>query len=150
MDKKQIVDTLNKLVEGQYMGIHAYENFIKNLDSSSSLLSHFIEIRKDLEHHAELLSKRVQILDGTPKSSEGIIGKIELFISQLFDSSTSEQDILKHAIKGQNLYGIKMTEELVSNKLDEERLCLVHEILQKQREHVDYLKYELHSRTSSQ
>lgn len=43
-------------------------------------------------------------------------------------------------IKGENQYGIKMTEDLVRDKLDEESLKLVHNILNKDREHVDYLK----------
>ncbi len=144
MEKQTVVKTLNHLLQGQYMGIHAYEEFIKNLDDSSPLRNRFITIQKDLKHHADLLSERIQELHGTPETSEGVMGKIELFISQIFDQSKNEKEILKHAIKGENLYGIKMTEEIVRDKLDEESLNLVHKILEKQREHVDYLKSELH------
>ncbi|RSD28478.1 DUF2383 domain-containing protein [Mesobacillus subterraneus] len=143
-EKQNVVKTLNELLQGQYMGIHYYEEFIKNLDDSSPLRHRFISIQKDLKHHADLLSERIQELHGTPATSEGLIGKIELFISQLFDQANSEKEILKHAIKGENLYGIKMTEELVREKLDEQSLNLVHTILDQQREHVDYLKSELH------
>ncbi|WP_182007397.1 DUF2383 domain-containing protein [Priestia aryabhattai] len=145
MNNEKSVNILNKLLKGQYMGIHAYENFIKNLEKSSSLLPHFIKIQSDLKHHAELLSARIKELQGVPETSEGIIGKAELFIGQIFDPSHGEQDILKHAIKGQNIYGIRMTEELVDDKLDQKSLNLVHEIVEKQREHVDYLKSKLHS-----
>lgn len=37
-----------------------------------------------------------------------------------------------------------MTENLVRDKLDEKSMSLVHQILDNQREHVDYLKSELH------
>jgi len=144
MENQNVVKILNQLLQGQYMGVHSYEEFIKNLDDSSPLRNRFITIQKDLKHHADLLSERIQELQGTPAISEGVIGKTELFISQIFDHSSSEKEILKHAIKGENLYGIKMTEKLVRDKLDEKSLNLVHNILDKQREHVDYLKSELH------
>lgn len=143
MDNQTVIKTLNKLLQGQYMGVHSYEEFIKNLDDSSPLRNRFITIQKDLKHHADLLSERIQELHGTPDTSEGVIGKIQLFISQIFDHPLDEKEILKHAIKGENLYGIKMTEKLVRDKLDEKSLNLVHSILDKQREHVDYLKSEL-------
>jgi bacterioferritin len=144
MDNQIVIKTLNKLLQGQYMGVHSYEQFINIIDESSPLRNRFITIQKDLIHHADLLSERIQELHGTPDTSEGVIGKMELFISQMFDQSHDEKDILKHAIKGENLYGIKMTEKLVRDKLDEKSLNLVHSILDKQREHVDYLKSELH------
>lgn len=144
MEEQKVIKPLNKLLQGQYMGIHSYEEFVKNLDDASPLRSRFIMIQKDLKHHAELLSERIQELHGTPATSEGVIGKIEQFISQIFDHPQGEKDILKHAIKGENLYGIKMTENLVRDKLDEKSMSLVHQILDKQREHVDYLKSELH------
>jgi bacterioferritin len=144
MEEQKVTKPLNKLLQGQYMGIHSYEEFIKNLDDASPLRSRFIMIQKDLKHHAELLSERIQELHGTPATSEGVIGKIEQFISLIFDHPQGEKDILKHAIKGENLYGIKMTEKLVRDKLDEKSMSLVHQILDNQREHVDYLKSELH------
>lgn len=144
MEEQKVTKPLNKLLQGQYMGIHSYEEFIKNLDDASPLRSRFIMIQKDLKHHAELLSERIQELHGTPATSEGVIGKIEQLISLIFDHPQGEKDILKHAIKGENLYGIKMTEKLVRDKLDEKSMSLVHQILDKQREHVDYLKSELH------
>ncbi|KAB8125647.1 DUF2383 domain-containing protein [Gracilibacillus oryzae] len=144
MENQIVIKTLNKFLQGQYMGIHFYEEFIKELDDSSPIRNRFISIQKDLKHHADMLSERIQELHGTPETSEGIIGKVELFISQIFDKPNDEKEILKHAIKGENLYGIKMAEKLVHNKLDKKSLDLVHKILDKQREHVDYLKSELH------
>ncbi|CQR47476.1 Ferritin-like domain protein [Paraliobacillus sp. PM-2] len=145
MNNEQVIKTLNKLLQGQYMGIHAFENFIKKLDDNSALRTRFITIQKDLKQHADLLSERIQQLHGTPETSEGVIGKIQLSISEMADHSADEKEILKHAIKGENLYGVKMTEKLVRDKLDEKSLDLVHEILNKQREHVDYFKSELHT-----
>jgi len=66
-------------------------------------------------------------------------------IVNVVENYNSEEEIIKHAIKGENLYGIRMSEDLVRDKLDEESLNLVHRILDKDREHVDYLKSLLHS-----
>lgn len=126
------------------MGIHAYEHFIKHLQHSS-LKDSFISIQKDQKNHATIISERIQNLGGTPVTSEGLIGKVEGKIGNLFKKDNTEEEIIKHAIKGENLYGIKMTEDLVRDKLDEESLSIVHKILDKDREHVDYLKSLLHS-----
>lgn len=144
LDQQQTIKTLNKFLQGQYMGIHAYEHFIKKLQHSS-LKDSFISIQKDLKNHATIISERIQNLGGSPVTSEGLIGKVEGMIGNLVEKYNTEEDIIKHAIKGENLYGIKMTEDLVRDKLDEESLNMVQNILDKDREHVDYLKSLLHS-----
>ena len=144
MDQEQTIKILNKFLQGTYMGIHAYERFIEKLQHSS-LKDSFISIQKDQKNHATLISERIQHLGGTPVTSEGIIGKTEAGIVNVVENYNSEEEIIKHAIKGENLYGIRMSEDLVRDKLDEESLNLVHRILDKDREHVDYLKSLLHS-----
>lgn len=105
------VDTLNKLLQGQHMGVDAYESYLKKLPASSPLKEPFITIQSDLRDHANLLSTRILELGGTPKKSEGLVGKMELFMSELFDRPHDEKEIVKHAIKGENIYGNKMTEK---------------------------------------
>ncbi|MGE7781123.1 DUF2383 domain-containing protein [Peribacillus sp. NPDC097264] len=144
LDQEQTIKILNKFLQGTYMGIHAYKRFIEKLQHSS-LKDSFISIQKDQKNHATLISERIQHLGGTPVTSEGIIGKIEAGIVNVVENYNSEEEIIKHAIKGENLYGIRMSEDLVRDKLDEESLNLVHRILDKDREHVDYLKSLLHS-----
>ena len=130
---------MNKFLKGIYMGIHQFEHFINKLQGSS-LKHSFMSIQKDFKHHAILISERIQNLGGTPVSNEGIIGKAAADISGIFEHLHTEQEIIKHAIKGENLYGIKMSEDLVRDQLDKDSLQLVHKILEKDREHVDYLK----------
>ena len=144
LDQQQTIKTLNTLLQGSYMAINAYEHFIKKLQHSP-LKDSFISIQKDFKNHAILLSERIQKLGGAPITSEGIIGKVEATIVNLMENYNSEEEIIKHAIKGENIYGIKMNEDLVRGKLDEESLSLVHKILDEDRKHVDYLKSLLHS-----
>ncbi|MED4128142.1 ferritin-like domain-containing protein [Shouchella miscanthi] len=138
------VKTLNQLLEGQYMGIHSYEHFLEHLSAGSPLYDTMTAIHHDLEKHASLLATRIEALDGVPVKSEGAIGTIQRWLSELFDRPHGEEDILKHAIKGENLYGIRMSEKIARQGLDEEILQLVHRIIDEQREHVDQLKKKLH------
>ena len=126
------------------MGIHSYEHFIQKL-GNSPLKEAFIAIQKEQKNHASMISERIQKLGGTPVTNEGMIGKLQADISNLFQKLNTEEDILKHAIKGENIYGIRMTEDLVRDKLDQESLSLVQSILDKDREQVDYLKSLLHN-----
>lgn len=138
------VETLNQLLEGQYMGIHTYEHYLKHLAEDSSLHETMSHIHDDLENHASLLATRIRDLDGVPVKNEGPFGTVQRWMSEVFDHPHGEQDILKHAIKGENIYGIRMSEKIASHGLDEESLAVVHRIIDEQREHVDTLKSKLH------
>ena len=143
LDKETTIKTLNKFLKGIFMGIHSYEHFIEKMDNSP-LKEAFVAIQKEQKNHAMMIAERIQELGGTPVTNEGMIGKIQATISNLFEKFNTEEEILKHAIKGENIYGIRMTEDLVRDKLDQESLSLVQSILDKDREQVDYLKSLLH------
>lgn len=126
------------------MGISGFNRFIEKLQNST-LKNTFIQIRDDQVKHAKIISDRIKQLGGTPVEDEGMIGKITGSISFMFQSLSSKEKILKQAIKGENLYGIRMSEELVRDHLDEQSLNLVRQILDEDRKHVDTLKKYLHS-----
>ncbi|RVT58011.1 DUF2383 domain-containing protein [Niallia taxi] len=139
----QSVKTLNKFLQGQFMGIHSYEHFIQNLEDMS-LKQSFTDILTDHTKNAQLISERISKLGGESVDSEGLIGKTESFIGNIIDPDKGDEVIIKHAIKGENLYGIKMSEQLVRDKLDDESMNLVHQVLNNDREHVDFLKSLIH------
>ncbi|MFP9128589.1 DUF2383 domain-containing protein [Niallia sp. BSM11] len=143
LNSEQSIKTLNKFLQGQFMGIHAYEHFIENLEDTS-LKQSFSDILTEHTKNAHIISDRIHQLGGEPVTNEGVVGKAESFIGNLFDPDNGDEVIIKHAIKGENLYGIKMSEQLVRNKLDEDSLQIVHQVLNKDREHVDYLKSLIH------
>lgn len=144
MNEKQTITTLNKFLKGIYMGINGFNRFIAKLQPSP-LKETFIVIRDDQIRHANIISERIKILGGEPVKDEGIVGKMTGSISFMFQSLSSEEKILKQAIKGENLYGIRMSEQLVKDQLDEQSLSLVKQILDEDRNHVDQLKKYLHS-----
>lgn len=74
---------------------------------------------------------------------EGIVGSVQGLISQSTVPNTTE-GIVNNALKGEDYYGIKISEEIVQGNLDPESHKLIHDILDKHREHVNVLKQLTH------
>ena len=74
------------------MGIHSYEHFIQKL-GNSPLKEAFVAIQKEQKNHATMIAERIQKLGGTPVTNEGIIGKIQAAISNLFEKFNTEEEI---------------------------------------------------------
>lgn len=137
MEVNNVIDTLNKFLKGQYMGIHAYEHHIQKLNDPY-IKSEFQRIQQDHKNHALKVAERIQNLGGTPVDDEGIIGSIQGFISQFMIPDTSS-GIIKSALTGENYYGIQISEEIVKGDLDPESRQLIEDVLDIDRQHVDFL-----------
>ncbi|WP_226668072.1 ferritin-like domain-containing protein [Metabacillus litoralis] len=137
-NSKVVLNTLNKFLKGQYMGIHAYEHYIEKLEDLS-IKNQFQEIQQDHKQHALLVAERIQNLGGTPVDSEGLIGSVQGYISQMMIPD-SVQGIIDNARKGESYYGIDLSEELVRGDLDAESRKLIENILDKDRQHVKLLE----------
>ncbi|WNS76502.1 ferritin-like domain-containing protein [Bacillus sp. DTU_2020_1000418_1_SI_GHA_SEK_038] len=137
MEVNNVIDTLNKFLKGQYMGIHAYEHHIQKL-KDPYIKSEFQRIQQDHKNHALKVAERIQNLGGTPVDDEGVIGSIQGFISQFKIPDTSS-GIIESALTGEDYYGIQISEEIVKGDLDLESRQLIEEVLDKDRQHVDFL-----------
>ncbi|PDY44333.1 ferritin-like domain-containing protein [Bacillus pseudomycoides] len=142
MEKQSVVNTLNAFLKGQYMGIHAYEHYIENL-KDPEIKKEFQRIQQDHKQHALKVAERIQNLGGVPANNEGIVGSVQGLISQFTVPNTTE-GIVNSALKGEDYYGIKISEEIVQGDLDPESHKLIHDILDKDREHVNVLKQLTH------
>lgn len=142
MEKQSVVNTLNAFLKGQYMGIHAYEHYIENL-KDPEIKKEFQRIQQDHKQHALKVAERIQNLGGVPVNNEGIVGSVQGLISQFTVPNTTE-GIINSALKGEDYYGIKISEEIVQGDLDPESRKLIHDILDKDREHVNVLKQLTH------
>jgi bacterioferritin len=138
MAGKDVTQTLNKFLKGQYMGIHAYEHYIEKV-ADPVMKKEFQQIQQDHKQHAAMVAQRIQNLGGTPADDEGIIGQVQGYIGQ-FMIPDDTAGMIQSAIKGEGYYGIEVSEEIVKGDLDEESKQLIEQILDKDREHVDLLK----------
>ncbi|WP_216828535.1 ferritin-like domain-containing protein [Alkalihalobacterium elongatum] len=142
MNNNNVIDTLNEFLQGQYMGIHAYEHLIERLDDAQ-VKKHFQKIQQNHKQHAMQVADRIQNLGGTPVDDEGIVGSIQGFMSQ-FTLPENTADIIESAIKGESDYGIGMSEKIVRGDLDPESYQLIEQIFDEDRRHVDFLRGLLH------
>ena len=124
------------------MGIHAYEHYIENL-KDPEMKKEFQRIQQDHKQHALKVAERIQNLGGVPVNNEGIVGSVQGLISQFTVPDTTE-GIVNSALKGEDYYGIKISEEIVQGDLDPESHKLIHNILNKDMEHVNVLKQLTH------
>ncbi|GLV67223.1 hypothetical protein Bmyc01_58920 [Bacillus mycoides] len=138
MEKQSVVNTLNAFLKGQYMGIHAYEHYIEKL-KDPEIKKEFQRIQQDHKQHALKVAERIQNLGGLPVDNEGIVGSVQGFISQFTVPDTTE-GIVSSALKGEDYYGVQISEEIVHGALDPESHMLIQDILDKDREHVNVLK----------
>lgn len=142
VDVNKVISTLNNFLKGQYMGIHAYEHHIQKL-TDPYIKNEFQRIQQDHKDHALKVAERIQNLGGTPVDDEGLIGSVQGFFGQ-FMIPDSTDGIIQSALKGEDHYGIQVSEEMVKGDLDIESRLLIEEILDKDREHVNFLNRLVH------
>jgi bacterioferritin len=135
---KDVINELNAFLKGQYMGIHAYENLIQN-EKDENIKRELQGIQKSHKAHAATVAVRIQNLGGRPVDDEGLLGSMQETIVRLFGTPKGTRDTLESALKGEDHYGIKMSEEIVKGDLDQESHAIIKQILDEDRIHVGTL-----------
>ncbi|WP_059173675.1 ferritin-like domain-containing protein [Bacillus sp. FJAT-27445] len=142
MEKEIVIKELNAFLKGQYMGIRAYEHLIEKLDDHE-IKKVFQGFQQDHRLHAAIVAERIQELGGVPENNEGLAGKIQGFISErMMPDNTS--GIVQLALKGEDVYGIQLSEEIVKGDLDPDSRKMVESILDTDRKHVTILNNMVH------
>lgn len=138
MEQKTIVKYLNKFLEGNYMAIHTYENYIKHIDNEE--IKHiFQKIQQDHKNHAMKVAERIQNLGGVATHDVGLQGKMVEIVQNITGGTKQLHSIIKDAIAGERR-GIEKSKEIVDENLDEESLQLVKSILATDENHTEQLE----------
>lgn len=137
-----VIEELNTLLQGTYMGIRAFEHHIKSLDEAE-LKQKFQSMQQEAKQSAQKLAKRIQDLEGVPTNSEGASGKIQGFMHNLMLSENTDS-IMKDALKGLDKYGVEYSEEIVKGDLDPESKKIVEEVINRNRRQAEELQQLLH------
>lgn len=138
MEHTNVIRQLNKFLEGNYMAIHAYDNYIKDIEDEK-IKSAFQNLQKDHKQHALLIAERIQNLGGIPANDVGMKGKMAEIVQKMTGGTKELTSIIKDAIAGEQR-GIKASEEILRGQLDEESLQLVKKVLNNDRKHIELLK----------
>lgn len=143
MVQQDVIQELNAVLEGNYMAIEAYENYIQKTEDQH-MKEVLQQIQQEHKRHSMLIAERIQDLGGRPVEGTGLKGKMVRWINQVKGRTQEPDDILRDAIAGEKR-GIELSRELVEGDLDEVSLNLIKDILQRDEQHIQQLQQLLHS-----
>ncbi|WP_100407656.1 DUF2383 domain-containing protein [Bacillus solitudinis] len=133
-----VIEELNTLLRGTYMGIRALDHHIQKLDNTE-LKQKFQSMQQEVKQNAQKLAQRIQDLEGVPANSEGISGRMHSFMHNLMLSENTK-DIIEDALKGVDNYGIHYSEEVAKGDLDLESKRIVEDVINSNRRHAEELR----------
>ena len=142
IENSQVIQELNKFLEGNYIGINAYERYINHI-TDEKIKKVLQDIQKDHKLHVIRIAERIQNLGGIPVDDTGFKGNMIDFTNLFKKASSDAHFIIRDALKGED-QGIVMSEKLVRGDLDLESRQLVEEILDHDRKHLNQLNKYLH------
>ncbi|MEH7238660.1 ferritin-like domain-containing protein [Bacillus sp. JJ1562] len=137
-DKEIVVEELNTLLRGAYMGIRAFEHHIEKLEEPV-VKQKIQSMQQETKMNAQKLAERIQNLNGVPADSEGVTGTMNGFMHKVMLSDHPEE-ILKDALKGLEKYGVEYSEELVKGDLDPESKKVAEDVIDTSRRHAEEIK----------
>lgn len=142
----RIIKELNQFLEGNYMAIHAYNQYIYHTNE--------VELKKTLQNiqqnhkkHTTMIAERIQNLGGIPTQDVGIKGRFAEMMQHITGKTTDPVHIIKDALAGEER-GIKKSKEMLKGDLDSESFQLIKHILEEDEKHVERLQQLLHEKTS--
>lgn len=138
---KECTNELNKFLQGIYMGIDAFEQYIQKCNDYN-IKNQLQEIQKDYRLHALKVSERIQDLGGVPVNNSGLAYKTIDFYSQITNNINlnSSQDIIEEAHNASNtgyIMGSKLIQE--SKSIDHISYRLLNSILKDYQRHMNSL-----------
>lgn len=138
-NNKEKVKSLNELLQGEYMAVESFNNFISKIEDNNTK-EIFQDIQKQHRKNIEILASYIQEIGGQPDENLGIKGKMaEIKINMNLGSKSQDMDIIEKAINGET-QGVNMAEKVLRGNLDEKSRDLAGEILKNDRDSIYKLK----------
>lgn len=137
-----IVEELNTILRGTYMGIRTFEHYIQKLEDAE-LKAAFQQMQQESKQNAQQLAERIQNLNGIPANSEGLSGQMHSFMHKL-KTPHDPTEMIEEALSGTGNYGVQYAEEVVRGDLDPESKQIVEAVIDTNRGHVEQLNNLLH------
>lgn len=141
MSNEVIIEELNTLLRGTYMGIRSFEHYIHKVEDEE-LMQVFQFMQQEVKLNAQKLAVRIQNLGGIPADGEGFSGSMHSFMHKtMLPNDTNE--MIEDALKGLDHYGVQYSEELVRGDLDPESRQLAEEVINTSRRQIEQLRHYL-------
>ncbi|RBP35562.1 PA2169 family four-helix-bundle protein [Garciella nitratireducens] len=137
--KKEIIHSLNQLIQGEYMSIEAFNIYISKVQDAK-VKQIFQQVQNQHRENIKNLSHYIQELGGQPDENIGLKGSMaQMKINIQTSPKIAPSDYIKKSIEGMTK-GITMIEKLLRGDLDQTSRKLVEKVLQKDRASIEQLK----------
>ncbi len=137
-NKDEKIKSLNKLLQGEYMAIESFNNFINRVEDEETKTT-FQDIQKQHRKNAEILAGYIQNAGGRAKENLGLKGRIGDIRLNMELGSSIDYEVVKKAIDGETK-GINMAEKVLRGNLDDASRNLAGEVLKQDRESIKSLE----------
>lgn len=133
------INSLNQLLQGEYMAVDAFNVFISKADDGETKKA-FQKIQDNHRDNIKILANYIQNIGGKPEENLGLKGKMaDIKMNIGFGSNPDIQDLIEKAIEGETL-GINKAEEVLRGELDDKSRDIAGEVLHRDRRTLDQLK----------
>jgi len=139
MPSKNTIKSLNQLLQGEYMAVEIFNNFISRT-KNENVKQVFKEVQKQHRENIDKLASYIQDIGGKPEENLGIKGKMgDIKINMDLGSDADTYEIIEKAIEGET-QGVNMAEKVLRGDLDDKSRDIAGEILHKDRKSIEELK----------
>jgi uncharacterized protein (TIGR02284 family) len=133
------IESLNQLLQGEYMAVESFNNFISRLEDEN-VKQVFKEVQKQHRENIDKLASYIQDIGGQPDENLGMKGKMgDIKLNMDLGSDASTDEVIEKAIEGET-QGVNMAEKVLRGDLDESSRGITGEILEKDRKSIEKLK----------
>ena len=111
-DNKETIKSLNQLLQGEYMAVESFNNFISKLEDET-VKQTFKEVQKQHRENIDKLASYIQDIGGRAEENlgmKGIMGDIK--INMDLGSDADKAEIIEKAIEGETK-GVNMAEKVL-------------------------------------
>jgi len=138
-NNSETIKALNELLQGEYMAVESFNNFISRLGDENTKKT-LQEIQKQHRENIDKLASYIQTIGGQPDENLGMKGKMgDIKLNMELGSGTDTSEIIKKAIEGET-QGVNMAEKVLRGDLDDRSRDIAGEILKKDRKSIEKLK----------
>ena len=139
MHDTETVKSLNQLLQGEYMAVESFNNFLSKLEDEN-VKQVFKEVQKQHRENISKLASYIQDIGGRPEENLGLKGKMgDIKINMDLGSDPDTTEVIEKAIAGET-QGVNMAEKVLRGNLDDRSRHIAGEILNNDRKSIEKLK----------
>lgn len=138
-DNKETIKSLNGLLQGEYMAVESFNNFISKIEDENVKKS-FKDVQQQHRENINNLASYIQDIGGQPDENLGMKGKMaDIKLNMEFGSKVDANEVIEKAIEGET-QGVNMAEKVLRGNLDDRSRELAGEVLEEDRKSIEKLK----------